>query len=57
VTAFDETYSEIVHARGSYVASEIEWEARFTDIFREDDQGVLGIDLRPIHETESIRSG
>ena len=57
MTAFDETYSEIVHARGSYVASEIEWEARFTDIFREDDQGVLGIDLRPIHETESIRSG
>lgn len=55
IAAFDETYSEIVHARRSYVAEEVEWDARFRDIFQEYEDGVIGIDMRRIDEIESLR--
>ncbi len=55
VTAVDETYSQTVHARGDYIAEEIVWDARFTDIFHHSESGLLGIDLRRLDEIEELQ--
>ncbi len=51
VAATDENYAEVVRARSSYVADEIQWDARFANIFEENEEGVIEIDLRRLHET------
>lgn len=51
----DETFSETVHARSSYRADELVWNAKFTDIYlRADDGAVLGVDLSRLDETDRM---
>jgi len=41
-----------VHARTSYLAHEILWGHRFTDVFTQTEDGRLAIDYRRFHDTE-----
>ena len=51
----DETFSQVVNARSSYRASEIIWDAKFTDIFVYDPEGrMAGIDIKRFHDTARI---
>ncbi len=54
ISGTDETFSQRVHARSSYRADEIVWGARFGDMFLRTSAGLLGIDLRKIHDTEPV---
>jgi inward rectifier potassium channel len=57
LTGIDETFSQTVHARSSYKHHEVVWDVRFADMFLPDDDGMLNIDLRKIHEIEKVPSG
>jgi len=52
LTATDETFEQTVHARSSYKGQEIEWGARFRDMYTQHEDGSLGTDLRRLHDTE-----
>ena len=52
VTGIDETFSQIVHARSSYKAHEVAFEARFKNIFDHGTDGALSIDISAMHEVE-----
>jgi inward rectifier potassium channel len=53
LTGIDETFSQTVHARSSYKADEILWDADFTSIFHHPvEDGPLSID---IHRLDEIR--
>jgi inward rectifier potassium channel len=55
LTGIDETFSQTVHARSSYKAHEIVWDARFADIFKRPmKDGPLAIDVGKIHLIEKI---
>ena len=52
LTGMDETFSQVVNTRSSYRASEIIWDAKFTDIFVYDPEGrMAGIDMKRFHDT------
>lgn len=49
----DETFSQIVHARSSYKADEIQFGRRFVNIYNPiDHDGIVTIDVRKLSETE-----
>jgi inward rectifier potassium channel len=53
VSGVDDTFSQAVHARSSYRAGEVVWEARFGDMFlRTEEEGLVGVDLRKLHDVE-----
>jgi inward rectifier potassium channel len=52
VTGIDETLSQAVHARTSYLAREVLWGHRFADVFTQTEDGRLAIDYRRFHDTE-----
>jgi inward rectifier potassium channel len=52
VTGIDETLSQAVHARTSYLAHEVVWGYRFADVFTQTEDGRLAIDYRRFHDTE-----
>lgn len=55
LTGIDETFSQTVHARSSYKADEIVWNARFADIYnRTSDTETLTIDVRRLDMIERI---
>jgi inward rectifier potassium channel len=56
VAGLDETISRTVHARTSYLAHEVLWNHRFTDVFTETEDRCLAIDYRRFHNTEPIQS-
>jgi inward rectifier potassium channel len=56
VTGVDETTSQIVHARTSYLAHEILWDQRFADVFTQTADGRLAIDYHRFHDTGPIQS-
>jgi inward rectifier potassium channel len=52
LTGMDETFSQVVNSRTSYQASEVLWDAKFSDIFVYDPDGKMaGIDMKRFHET------
>jgi inward rectifier potassium channel len=51
IHGIDERTSQTVHARSSYTANEIEWNARFRSIFLPTEEGVPVIDLRRLGDT------
>ena len=52
LTGVDETFSQVVNTRSSYRASEIIWDAKFTDIFVYDPEGrMAGVDMKRFHDT------
>jgi len=51
----DETFAQTVHARSSYRANEIVWNARFQSIFvQPDGQSHLSVDISRLHDIERI---
>ncbi len=54
ISGTDETFSQAVHARSSYRAEEIAWGSRFADMFLRVEDGLVGVDLRKIHQIEPV---
>jgi inward rectifier potassium channel len=55
LAGIDETFSQTVHARSSYRADEIIWNAKFTNIFtRLEGNDRLGIDVSRLHSIERL---
>jgi inward rectifier potassium channel len=55
LTGVDETYEQTVHARTSYRADEIIWNARFKSVFRgASTSEVLSIDVSRLHDIERV---
>jgi inward rectifier potassium channel len=53
LTGIDETFSQTVHARSSYQADEVIWNAKFSSIFKKGGKGnTLSIDVRRLHLIE-----
>jgi inward rectifier potassium channel len=52
LTAMDETFSQTVHVRTSYLAGEVVWGARFADMFLRTQDGLVGVDMHRIHDVE-----
>lgn len=52
LTAVDETFEQTVHSRSSYKDTEIVWGARFSDMFLDLPDGMIGTDLRRLHDVE-----
>jgi inward rectifier potassium channel len=55
LNGFDDTFSQTVHTRSSYAASEVVWGARFRNVFnplRPD--GSVSVDIRKLHEFERV---
>jgi inward rectifier potassium channel len=51
LTAFDETFSQTVQTRSSYVAEDVIWGARFESVFNpQRDDGVVSIDIGRLNE-------
>jgi inward rectifier potassium channel len=52
LSAMDETFFQTVHVRSSYKPNEVAWGYRFADMFLRTDDGLMGIDLRKLHDIE-----
>jgi len=52
VIGIDETFSQTVHARHSYVAAELAWNARFVDILTLHPDGRREIDYTRFHDVQ-----
>lgn len=52
LTAYDETFSQTVHARSSYKGAEVRWGAKFSNMYRPPEDGLVSVDLAKIHDTE-----
>jgi len=53
LTGIDETFSQTVHARSSYRAEELVWDARFANVYVYDTHGhILGVDMNRFHGIE-----
>jgi inward rectifier potassium channel len=50
----DETYSQPIYARHSFVADEIRWQHRFVDILARDSKNRIVVDYRRFHDTYPI---
>ena len=50
----DETFSQTIHARHSYIASEILWNMRFVDILTRTSDGQRAVDYRYFHEVTGV---
>jgi inward rectifier potassium channel len=51
----DETFSQTVHTRSSYAASDVVWDARFVNVFnRRTGRERLTIDVRRLHDIERV---
>lgn len=50
----DETFTQTVHARHSYIAEEIVWNRRFVDILGWTEDGTRLIDYRRFHDVEDL---
>ncbi len=55
LSGIDETNEQTVHARSSYRADEIRWNARFTSIFvRTDAKAQLSVDISRLHDYDAL---
>jgi inward rectifier potassium channel len=55
LTGMDETFSQMVHSRSSYKASEVVWNARFQSLYEADRPTEhLSIDINRLHEIEPM---
>ncbi len=52
LSAMDETFFQTVHIRSSYKPEEVAWGMKFADMFLRTEDGLLGIDMRKIHDLE-----
>ncbi len=57
LTGIDETFSQTVHARSSYKADEVVWNAKFANVFnRALENDMLTIDVRRIDIIERVET-
>jgi len=49
----DETFSQVVHTRSSFKATEILWSRRFADVYLREGANIVGVDLGRLNDTES----
>lgn len=58
LTGMDETFSQMVHSRSSYKASEVVWNARFQSLYDADRPMTqhLAIDIARLHDIEPVDS-
>ena len=57
LTGIDETFSQTVHARSSYRADEVVWNAKFANLYIYDDDGhILGVDMNRFHAFERLQT-
>jgi inward rectifier potassium channel len=55
ITAIDEAFAQVVHARTSFKSHEVVWGAKFTNIFLPpDDRGRLAVDIERIDEYDRM---
>ena len=54
IQGFDDTFSQVVHARYSYRQDEIAWGAKFLPAFHVDTDGDLVVDLNRIDELKTV---
>jgi len=55
LSGVDETFEQTVHARTSYRAEEILWDARFRSMFLPmTSDGTVGVDIRRLHDIERV---
>ncbi len=55
LTGFDETFSQTVHTRYSYVAKEVVWNTKFADVFSTPQKdGLITVDIRKLDELEQL---
>jgi inward rectifier potassium channel len=52
--AFDDTFSQTVHSRASYLCSDIIWGAKFTPTFDRDERGRIVLDLSKVHHYTEV---
>jgi inward rectifier potassium channel len=52
--AFDDTFSQTVHSRASYLDDQILFNTRFTSLISQDDDGVTILDLAKLNSVEKI---
>lgn len=57
LTGIDETFAQTVHARSSYRADELIWNAKFANLYIYDDDGhILGVDMNRFHVFERVQA-
>jgi inward rectifier potassium channel len=56
LTGVDETFSQTIHSRCSYMAEQILWQRRFVDILSTLPDGRLKIDYEQFHRTTAVAS-
>jgi inward rectifier potassium channel len=54
IKGFDETFSQVVHARYSYRHEELLWNVRFRKAFSTDSKGEIIFDLEDLHAVEPL---
>lgn len=54
LTGLDETFSQTIHSRYSYIVPEILWNMRFVDIFYKTIDGQRYVDLNRLHDVEKL---
>lgn len=54
---FDDTFSQTVHSRTSYIYSDVIWGAKFKPVFHRDETGQAIVNMKMISEYELIESG
>ncbi len=52
LSGIDDAYGQAVHARHSYIATELRWDARFADVLTRARDGRTRIDLRRFHDVQ-----
>ncbi len=55
LTRLDETVSQTIHARHSFVASEVLWDMRFVDIISRTPEGKRVVDYTRFHEVKAVQ--
>ena len=55
LTGTDATFSQTIHARHSYITSELFWNMRLSDILTVTDDGRRAVDYQKFHEIEPLR--
>jgi inward rectifier potassium channel len=54
IKAFDDTFSQAVHARYSYTFEEIEWDSRFLPAFDVNGDGDMVLDLAQLDRSAKV---
>lgn len=53
ISGVDETWEQVVHARSSYALGDLQWGAKFVDIYDRRHESELAIDVRRLSDVES----